>query len=115
MRPVNADCPSPELKREIEIALSEIDQAIQGLAVATKGSITIYDHDWPVRSVEVNGDDGVWRRILVEALWGDRAVRCIQFRILVDAWIEDEQDRFHWEQVENVCDDFPVGFSGQFH
>lgn len=113
---MNSDYPSPSLKRELEIALSRLDQAIQGIAIATNGSIAIYDHDWPIRSVEAKGSDGICRRIAVEPIRQDNSTEnpAFRFRVVLDAWKDEGRTRFHWHRIKATLDQLPEDFSEQF-
>ena len=100
----------------LEIELSILDQAVQGLAIATRGSIRIYDHDEPVRWVEFEGEDGVYRRVSIFPGWNeDLGVQTrLFFRMVIDAWKDCDKRRASWHKLGEPFAVLPKEFSVQF-
>jgi hypothetical protein len=103
-----------ESRRELEIELSRIDEAIQMTALMLHGSIWIYDHGKPLRSIEVVETDGITRRILIDPVFRKNVEKPgYEFVVIIDAWRDSDKGRASWHEVQRAFDKLPEQFPEQ--
>jgi hypothetical protein len=101
-------------RRQFEQRLSKTDEAIQALALITKGSIAIHEHGCPIRAIEVSCTDGFTKRLLITPMLERRnEIDEIVFEMVISAWKDDIAGRRDWHKRILKFKEFPDDFSVQ--
>lgn len=106
---------SPETIRKIEIELSKLDAAIQGMSLIMRAKVLLYEHH-PARILKTQ-DNGISNMIQISTVLEDPkkgdTKGNIAFGFWVHAWQDANKERRLWHEQVAVFKETPRDFTEQ--